>query len=181
MAVTANQIVKRREDCRNALPVAASTRLYEGTLAFVNSSGFAAAVTASGVNAFAGISVNDVDNSSGSAGDLSAEFYTDGVFDLVGSGFTQADVGKDVFASDNYTITLTGAGNTRIGTVARYVSATVLAVALDVSWPLKGAALTAANAGALNTGDATSDTVIGNIRTRVGEIETRLKAIGIIA
>ena len=43
------------------------------------------------------------------------------------------------------------------------------------------AALTAANGGALNTGDATSDTVIGNIRTRVGEIETKLQALGLLA
>lgn len=43
------------------------------------------------------------------------------------------------------------------------------------------AALTAADANALNTGDATSDTVIGNIRTRVGEIETKLQALGLLA
>ncbi len=42
-------------------------------------------------------------------------------------------------------------------------------------------ALTAANASALNTGDATSDTVIGNMRTRIGEIETKLKALGLLA
>lgn len=43
-----------------------------------------------------------------------------------------------------------------------------------------GAALTAANATALNTGDATSDTVITNMRTRIGELEARLVAIGLI-
>lgn len=41
-------------------------------------------------------------------------------------------------------------------------------------------ALTAADAGALNTGDATSDTVIGNMRTRIGELETKLQALGLL-
>lgn len=40
--------------------------------------------------------------------------------------------------------------------------------------------LTAANASALNTGDATSDTVIGNMRTRIGEIEAQLLKIGFV-
>ena len=44
-----------------------------------------------------------------------------------------------------------------------------------------GAALTAANASALNTGDATSDTVIGNIRTRLGELEARMQAHGLLS
>lgn len=39
---------------------------------------------------------------------------------------------------------------------------------------IRGAALTAADASAINTGDATSDTVIGNMRTRINELEARL-------
>ena len=42
-------------------------------------------------------------------------------------------------------------------------------------------ALTAADASALNTGDATSDTVIGNMRTRIGELETKLQSTGLLA
>ena len=45
----------------------------------------------------------------------------------------------------------------------------------------KPTALTAANAGTLNTGDATSDTIIGNMRTRINELETKLQALGLIA
>ncbi len=41
-------------------------------------------------------------------------------------------------------------------------------------------ALTAADASALNTGDATSDTVIGNMRTRIGELESKLQALGLL-
>lgn len=44
----------------------------------------------------------------------------------------------------------------------------------------RAAALTAANASALNTGDATSDTVIGNMRTRIAELESKLQAYGLL-
>jgi len=44
----------------------------------------------------------------------------------------------------------------------------------------KATALTAVDAGALNTGDATSDAVIGNMRTRIGELESKLQAYGLL-
>lgn len=44
----------------------------------------------------------------------------------------------------------------------------------------KPTALTAIDASALNTGDATSDTVIGNMRTRINELESKLQALGLI-
>jgi len=45
---------------------------------------------------------------------------------------------------------------------------------------VKATALTAIDASALNTGDATSDTVIGNMRTRINELETKLQAYGLL-
>jgi len=107
--------------------------IYENTLVFVNATGYADDDTASGVNKFAGISITQVDNSAGSAGDKSCEFCTEGKFLLVGSGFSQANVGKPVYATDNYTITTTpAAAGVRIGTVASYVSSTKVYVELDV-------------------------------------------------
>lgn len=44
----------------------------------------------------------------------------------------------------------------------------------------RAAALTAADANTINTGDATSDTVIANMRTRIGELETKLQAYGLL-
>ena len=44
----------------------------------------------------------------------------------------------------------------------------------------RAAALTAANNGTLNTGDATSDTIIGNMRTRIAELEAKLQAYGLL-
>lgn len=132
MAVTANQVTRRQDGNRVGLPVAASTKLYEGTMAFINSTGYADDDTASGANEFAGIVISYVDNSGGSAGDLNCELWTTGVFELAGAGtYTQADVGKPVYATDNYTISLTS--GVYIGTVARFVSATVLGVRIEVT------------------------------------------------
>ena len=135
MAVTANQLIKRQDGVRGHLPVAASTRIYEGTFVFINATGYGDDDTATGVNEFGGIAIKDTDNSGGSAGDLNVEVWRTGVFELVGAGtFTQADVSRTVYASDNFTITLTGGGSAvPIGTVARYVSATVLGVDIEVS------------------------------------------------
>lgn len=44
----------------------------------------------------------------------------------------------------------------------------------------KLAALTAADASAVNSGDATTDAVINNLRTRLNEVEARLKSLGLL-
>lgn len=132
MSVAANQITPRAGDCRNSLPVAASTMIYENTLVFANASGYADDDTGSGVNKFVGVSVTQVDNSSGSNGDKNCEFWTEGKFLLTGSGFAQTSVGKPVYATDNYTITTTPAADgVPIGVVTGYVSATKVWVELE--------------------------------------------------
>lgn len=144
MAVTAGQIIRRQDDCRANYPVAASTTIYEGTFGFVNSSGYAASTTGSGANRFAGVAVQTVDNSSGSAGDLKAEFFTDGIFVLTGSGFSQATVGLPIHASDNYTISTNAtSGGVYIGNCVGYISATKIRVEIDAG-PRRYQALTAA-------------------------------------
>lgn len=129
MAVTANQLTKRQDGDRVSYPVAASTTLYEGTLAFLSATGYLDDDTATGVNRFAGITLAYVDNSSGAAAALNGEVYTEGVFELVGTGFTQASVGLDVFASDNYTVTTApSASGVYIGECVGYVSSTKILV-----------------------------------------------------
>ena len=134
MAVTANQLIAARNPGGLiSAPVAASTRLYQGTMSFaVAASGYADDDTATGANAFLGIVKDDTDNSSGSAGDKTAELYTDGIFELAGSGFTQALVGDKIYASDNFTVTATSTNNTMIGRCVEFVSATKLRVQILV-------------------------------------------------
>lgn len=66
------------------------------------------------------------------------------------------------------------------GTVGFIETNTAVALVAFNSTNAELAILTGANGSALNTGDATSDTVIGNMRTRIAELESRLISSGII-
>lgn len=134
MAVTANQLLKVSEPGgRRSIPVAASTRIYSGTLVFaVAASGLGDDDTATGANAFFGVAAEEADNSSGSGGAIRCECFQRGVFYLKGSGFTQALVGDKIYASDNYTVTGTSTNNTLIGRCVDFVSATEIGVEIEV-------------------------------------------------
>lgn len=130
MAVTANQVTPRRDGCRASGKLAASTRLYGGSLSFVNSGGYLVDGIAAGANKFAGVMVAEADNSDGANGDVDGEFYSEGDFVLTGSGFTQANVGALAYASDNYTVTATATSMVEIGVFREFISATQMLVSL---------------------------------------------------
>lgn len=163
MAVTANQIVRRQDGCIRSYPVAASTKIYQGTLVFLTASGYADDDTATGVNGFLGIAKEYVDNSSGSAGDLSVEVYTEGDFELVGAGtYTQANVGDIVYAEDNFTIGVAiSSASVPIGKATRFVTSTKLIVEIETVGvnALPVAALTTIT----HTAPGTPDYAIANI------------------
>ena len=144
MAVTAGQIVRRQGDYTLNYPVYAAAKIYEGTLVFLNSAGYAVATTGTGSNVFGGIAKHESDNTNGSSGDLKVECWNEGVFVLTGSGFSQATVGLPIFASDNYTISTNAtSGGVYIGECVGYVSSTKVRVRLETG-PRKYQALTAA-------------------------------------
>jgi len=108
----------------NDIPAAASAHLYEGSMVGLNSSGYGRALTAGDL--FLGHAAAECDNSSGSNGDLNIR-VRQGRYRLqvTISGVGVDDVGKDVFASDDATLSLTrslSALRSRVGTVVRYVT-----------------------------------------------------------
>jgi hypothetical protein len=133
MAVTANQVVLM-QDAENIIQCkAAAVNLYQNTIAFWDAStGFITNDDNAGANAFAGIVYQQCDNSGGSAGDKVVELYTEGVFRLTGSSFTQATAGDLIYATDNFTTTATSTSASRIGRAVNYVSATQVDVMIDV-------------------------------------------------
>jgi hypothetical protein len=132
MAVTANQLITRSDGCKGSGPVAASTTLYGGTLCFINEAGNIDDDTATGQNRLAGVNIEYIDNSSGAAGALSAEFWQEGEFTLTGSGFALTDVGSDVYATDNYTVTVApSASAVYVGRCTAYVSSTKIKVEIN--------------------------------------------------
>lgn len=112
----------------------AAVVIYQGALVKQNAAGFLAPCSAeSGAN-FAGIAVEGVDNSAGSAGDKLVRVYKKGRALLDGAGFAQTDVGQAVYATDDATITKTNASNAqKVGVIDEYVSSTQVYVKLDVS------------------------------------------------
>lgn len=180
MAVTANQVIARQDGCRGHIPAEEATTHYQATLVFVNAAGYAVPTTGSGANRFGGVAVENVDNSAGADGDKNVEVYKKGVFELPGSGFTQADVGKDAYASDNFTVSANPllASGVRIGQIDRYISSTKVAVRIDPSRENKLVATVAAAGSSQGTAaPLTAD--VNNVTGANGTLAVVLPAIEI--
>jgi len=113
---------------RNDLPVAATTKIYEGS-AIGFSSGYARPLNAGDV--FAGFSKARADNTLGAAGALRVRVQDRGKIVLPISGAAITDIGKAVYASDDNTFTLPATGNSYVGRVVRSGSTGVVVVAFD--------------------------------------------------
>lgn len=133
MAVTANQVVLMQDAGDIVAAKAAAVNLYQNTIAFYDATtGFVTNDDNAGANAFAGIVYQQCDNSGGSAGDKVVELWTEGVFRLTGSSFTQGTAGDLIYATDNFVITATSTNASRIGRAVNYVSATQMDVMIDI-------------------------------------------------
>ena len=123
-ALTAKIEVARKDDNVIQHKVAA-VKIYEGALCKMNAAGFLAPCSAELGAVFAGVAIDQKDNSSGAAGDLKARIYKEGIFLLTGSGFAQTDVGQAVYATDDQTITKTNAADKqRVGVIVEFESST---------------------------------------------------------
>lgn len=134
----------------NEFPVIASDIIYEGAAVGDNASGYARPLVAG--DPFRGFAEAMADNSTGSAGDVNVRVKERGKVKLAITSLAITDVGKDVFASDDNTFTLTQSTNTRIGHVHRWISTGYGIVAFE------------ANNGIIteltdNTGGSPSDTI----------------------
>ncbi|MDH5541966.1 MAG: cytoplasmic protein [Nitrospinota bacterium] len=115
----------------NELPVLATDIIYEGSAVGDNGSGYARPLVAG--DPFRGFAERKVDNSTGAAGDKNIRVLTRGLVQLSIGSLAITDVGKDVYASDDDTFTLTQGSNTRIGYVYRFVSSGVGIVAFSAN------------------------------------------------
>lgn len=105
-ALTADRkIISKWTGRTMAIPVAASTTIYNGALVAVNTSGYA--VPAANTVGFRviGVATKKADNSSGSAGDISVQVST-GVFAFKNDAdaIAQADVGRRCYVQDDQTV-----------------------------------------------------------------------------
>lgn len=115
----------------NELPVVATDIIYEGAAVGDNGSGYARPLVAG--DPFRGFAESKADNSAGSAGDINVRVLSKGKIKLAITSLAITDVGKDVYASDDDTFTLTASTNTRIGYVYRWISTGYGIIAFDAN------------------------------------------------
>jgi hypothetical protein len=134
MAVAANQRVAVQSPGKIvSYPVLTNIVHYKGVMAFVTAAGFLTDVISTTANTFAGITKDAVDATGVSSGVLECECWTEGDFELIGSGFVAADLHSLVYAVDNYVVSLTATDQPLVGRIVRVNSATNVTVRIDVS------------------------------------------------
>ena len=114
-------------------PVAAS-KIYGGTIVVTNAAGYLEAGADVTAKVFAGIAIEQYDNSAGSAGDLTAVVHTRGSFQLTtGETLTVADVGKKVYITDDQTFAFVGTttNDVYIGKIEEFISANEAIISID--------------------------------------------------
>lgn len=141
------------------LPAVASDIVYKHS-ALGDASGYAQPLSAG--DRFLGFAVEQVDNSSGSAGDKYVEVYHKGEVELSVTSAAVTDIGKPVYASDDNTFTFTSGSNTYIGCVVAWVETGKVLVSFDVSRGGLGGVLTGLTDSSGGTADDTVAAVSGS-------------------
>lgn len=112
-------------------PVIASDIIYEGAAVGENGAGYARPLVAA--DPFLGFCIENVDNSTGAAGDKLVKVKTRGKIVLTVTGASAITVNDRpaVYASDDNAFTLTSTSNTKIGYVQRWVAGSQCVVEFD--------------------------------------------------
>jgi hypothetical protein len=125
-ALTKDRATSYREGVEIDFPVAATTKIYAGSLVCVNASGYAVPAADTAGLKFIGVALQQLDNSSGANGDKSLRIRRTGVFEFDAASITQAMVGDPMYAVDDHTFD-DAAGPTndvKVGVLVKYASAT---------------------------------------------------------
>lgn len=122
-ALTADRATQKRQGVIDEVGVAASTKIYAGSLVCRNTSGYAVPAANSSGLVFAGVAQEYVDNSAGANDAVSVEVEKKGWHRFASSGLAITDLGRKLYISDDQTVTLTP-GNVYCGRLVAWISAT---------------------------------------------------------
>lgn len=115
-ALTKDRNTKRRDGVQFSDPVAASTKIYAGSIVCINASGYAVPGSTSATLKARGVAQEQVDNSAGSAGDRRVESRR-GVFPFANSTsadeITRAEIGSTCYIVDDQTVAKTSNSSAR--------------------------------------------------------------------
>jgi predicted RecA/RadA family phage recombinase len=125
-ALTRDRATPYREGIEVEYSVAANTKIYAGSLVCVNAAGYAVPAADTTGYQFAGVAMEQVDNSGGSDGGQSVRLRRAGVFEFDAASISQAMAGTDMYAKDDHTFadTAGAANHIKVGRLVKYVSAT---------------------------------------------------------
>lgn len=124
-ALTRDRATPYREGIEVEYPVAASTKIYAGSLVCVNAAGYAVPAADTSGYRFIGVAMEQMDNT-GEAGAQSMRVRRAGVFEFDAASIEATMVGGAMYAVDDHTFD-DAAGPTndiKVGQLVKYVSAT---------------------------------------------------------
>lgn len=107
--LTADRSSKRKDGTLIALPLAANAVIFKGALTCLNAGYLIRGASAAG-NVFAGVAYERVNNTGGANGAALCRVETDGTHLFVGDG-AAADVGAEMYITDDQTVTKTAPAN----------------------------------------------------------------------
>ena len=132
-ALTDNKEVAEKNRRLLSQEVEGSAVIHKGALVKIKANGNLAPMSAEAGAHAAGIAYEACDNSAGASGDVECKVLREGVFELVSAGLAQSDMGEEVFASDDQTVsTVQGANELSVGRIVRVLSATAALVDISV-------------------------------------------------
>ena len=123
-ALTRDRATPYREGIEVEYPVAANMKIYAGSLVCVNAAGYAVPAADTSGYRFAGVALEQVDNSDGGK---NVRVRRAGVFEFDAVSISQDMVGAAMYAADDHTFD-DAAGPTndiKVGLLVKYVSATI--------------------------------------------------------
>ncbi len=121
-----------------SVPVAASTKIYKGSMVTLDADGYAVFATVGASLPFAGVAYETVDNSTGSDGDMTVRVETTGVFSFSTTSAAEDWKGKTVYLDSSDTgspikVVDSDPGDTAltVGVVVQVPSADTVRVRID--------------------------------------------------
>lgn len=129
-ALTQDRNTSYREGVELEYNVAASVKIYGGSLVALNASGYAAPGADTASFKFLGVAREQVDNSAGANAAKKVTVRKTGVHRFAASGMAITNIGDDVYLVDDQTVGLaaTTTNDVKCGKIAEFISATEVGV-----------------------------------------------------
>lgn len=132
MALTADRDTLQKEGIDEEIPVAASTKIYGGSIVVTNTNGYAVEGVNTASYLMAGVSLAEADNSAvATNGAINVKVRRKGVFLFAMSSAAATDIGKTVYPSDGGTVTTTAGNGVVVGKIVKVESSSAVWVDID--------------------------------------------------